>query len=85
LCRTRDLVGKLALHDDVSKLMTQNLLPYTIVEDSDRKTVAVKTPKGDVVSAEALVVRSCRENVACICNPWREMMQSTSRCWTHHA
>ena len=64
MCRTRDLVGKLALHDDVSKLMTQNLLPYNIVEDSDRRTVAVKTPKGDIVSAEALVVRSCQEKVA---------------------
>ncbi|CAL5229767.1 g13152 [Coccomyxa viridis] len=53
--RTRDLVGKLALHDDVSKLLTQNLLPYTIVEDPDRKTVGIKTQKGDVVSAEALV------------------------------
>ncbi len=69
LCRTRDLVGKLALHDDVRKLMTQNLLPYTIVEDSDRKTVAVKTPKGDVVSAEALVVRSCQEMLLAFATP----------------
>ena len=59
LCRTRDLVGKLALHDDVSTLLTQNLLPYTIVEDPDRKTVGIKTQTGDIVSAEALVVHSC--------------------------
>ena len=58
-CRTRDLIGKLALHDDVSSLLTQNLLPYTIVEDAERKTVAVKTQTGDIVSAEALVVSSC--------------------------
>ena len=49
-------MGKLALHDDVSKLLTENLLPYTIVEDPERKTVAVKTQTGEVVSAEALVV-----------------------------
>ena len=59
LCRTRDLVGKLALHDDVGKLLTQNLLPYTIVEDTDRKTVGIKTQTGDIVSAEVLVVRTC--------------------------
>lgn len=52
-------MGKLALHDDVSALLTQNLLPYTIVEDPDRKTVGIKTQMGDIVSAEALVVRSC--------------------------
>ena len=50
-------MGKLALHDDVSKLLTENLLPYTIVEDPERRTVAVKTQTGEVVSAEALVVR----------------------------
>ena len=49
-------MGKLALHDDVSKLLTENLLPYTIVEDPERRTVAVKTQTGEVVSAEALVV-----------------------------
>ena len=59
LCRTRDLVGKLALHDDVAKLLTQNLLPYTIVEDAARKTVGIKTQTEDIVSAEILVVRSC--------------------------
>ena len=47
------------MHDDVSNLLKDNLLPYTIVEDPERKTVAVKTQKGDVVSAEALVVSSC--------------------------
>ncbi len=59
LCRTRDLVGKLALHDDVSTLLTQNLLPYIVVEDPDRRTVGIKTQTGDIVSAEALVVRPC--------------------------
>ena len=44
------------MHDDVSKLLTENLLPYTIVEDPERRTVAVKTQTGEVVSAEALVV-----------------------------
>ena len=63
-CRTRDLTGKLALHDDVSELLTQNLLPYTIVEDPERKTVAIKTQTGDTVSAEALVVRFCHECTA---------------------
>ena len=49
-------MGKLALHDDVSKLLTENLLPYSIVEDPERRTVAVKTQTGEVVSAEALMV-----------------------------
>ena len=71
LCRTRDLVGKLALHDDVSTLLLRNMLPYTIVEDPDRKTVGIKTQMGDTVSAEALVVRSCHNSLPTAACPER--------------
>ena len=29
-----------------AQLLTQNLLPYTVVEDPDRKTVGIKTQTG---------------------------------------
>ncbi len=58
MCRTRDLLGKLAASDAVGLLLTENHLPYTIVEDAQRKTVAVKAHTGELLSAEALVV-SC--------------------------
>ncbi|CAL8469535.1 g9076 [Coccomyxa elongata] len=53
--RTRDLLGKLAASDAVGSLLTENHLPYTIVEDAQRKTVAVKAHTGELLSAEALV------------------------------
>lgn len=59
LRRTRDLLGKLAASEAVGSLLADNHLPYTIVEDEQRKTVSVKTDAGELLSAEALVVRAC--------------------------
>ncbi len=56
LCRTRDLVGKLAASEAIGSLLADNHLPYTIVEDEQRKTVSLKTHTGELLSAEALVV-----------------------------
>lgn len=50
-------MGKLAASEAVGSLLADNHLPYTIVEDQQRKTVAVKTHTGELISAEALVVR----------------------------
>ncbi|EIE21504.1 HSP70-domain-containing protein [Coccomyxa subellipsoidea C-169] len=53
--RTRDLVGKLAASEAIGSLLADNHLPYTIVEDEQRKTVSLKTHTGELLSAEALV------------------------------
>jgi hypothetical protein len=40
----------------VANLLKDSHLPYTVVEDPVRKTVAIKSHSGDLYSAEALVV-----------------------------
>ena len=57
LRRTRDLLGRPAQDASLAALLQGSYLPYTIMEDPERKTVAVASHTGEVYSAEVLVVR----------------------------
>ncbi|KAK9826508.1 hypothetical protein WJX81_008378 [Elliptochloris bilobata] len=53
--RTRDLLGKRADSPDVAALLQRARLPYALVPDAERGTVAVKSPDGTMYTAEELV------------------------------
>lgn len=80
-CRTRDLLGRPAAGESLGALLQGSYLPYTVVEDPERKTVAVKAHTGEVYSAEVLVVRPTLLNTTWQCWPaGRRCMQRQSTC-----
>ena len=54
-CRARDLLGKLPTDPSVKQLQRDSSLLYKIVEDKERKMIAVQTAK-EKHTAEELVV-----------------------------
>ena len=69
------MLGKLAASEAVGSLLTENHLPYTIVEDAQRKTVAVKAHTGELLSAEALVV-------SCLTDLQTHLLKNEATQWT---
>ena len=61
--RLRDWLGKSAADPSIDKLQQESLLPFSILPDSSRGTVTVKTDTKDSLSSEELVVSPCTFNL----------------------